>query len=169
MNRLAAILSGFVVGAIVPPARAQLLDDFLQHGYGVIRSTTFAGGFDGCRRGQELSFADGSTFLCATTLTLSAYAPRVYILRQAADPPSVLIIGGHLLGGALTRLGGRALPVPLNMQIDALDLKTLPRLPPALLRPAEPILSINDIIRQQWVRLNDAQSKSLDRSGTVPR
>ncbi len=94
-------------------AGGRSLDEYLAHGYGVVRATAFAGEFLGCRRDGELVFEDGSRLLCGRTTVQIAHDPRVLILARSGSVPSVVLIGSLAVPGRLSRLGTRVLARPL--------------------------------------------------------
>jgi hypothetical protein len=152
--------------------RAQSVDDYLQHGYTIALATTLPGLFAGCTRDDTLTFADGSTFTCAQTVHRKAFNPRVLFLRENADRPSVLLIGGYAYQGFVHYFGKNKLTSPFVMVIDALDdQQTTPGAPDEAasitngrIDPVAAIQSINDLQKDDPTLLNTAQSQDVTRS-----
>jgi hypothetical protein len=108
------------------PAAAQALDDYLAHGYGIVRTTFLHGQFLGCHRADELVFEDGSRLICARTMSQFDYQPRVIVLARAGEQPSVVLIGRHAVSGGLTRLGDQDFARPLPVFAEPFDDARLP-------------------------------------------
>ena len=138
-------------------AMAAVLDDFLSHDYTVVAATRVPGSFTGCIRQHRLVFADGSVFACARTEAHIAYEPRVTILRLAGGPPSVVLVGSHILAGELLRLHLHDYPVPLRMTAN--PLVTLPARPSGALQPTGATPSINVLTQQQNTSISQQQAQ----------
>ncbi len=163
MRRFFACVALLGAAIVAPDAHGQSLDAFLGAGYSVVRTTFVVGAFEGCVKDTTIVFADSSRFLCGATRPQFVYQPRVSILRKDADLPSVVLVGGRPLKGALVQLGQQHYAVPLNIQEDPLDLANPPPASPqtGALRSIAPIESLNELQAQLSVRLNDAQPLPL--------
>ncbi len=164
MRRLAACLAVACAAVPMAAARAQSIDAFLGQGYNVVRTTYVSGAFEGCTKNATVVFADGSRFLCGATRPQYVYQPRVSILRKGTGVPTVVIVGGRPLKGALVQMGQQHFPVPLSTQEDPLDLADPPPTPPqtGAISAVEPIQSLNALQQELSTRLNDAQSKPIN-------
>ena len=144
--------------ALSQSAMAQSLDDYLQRGYHISSRTYIPGSFNGCVRNQLISLANGSSFRCTERLSEIQYSPRVYILSQGTDQPSILMIGGRAVSGSLVSLNGRQLNVPLTMKADRADQSPVLPPSPARISRVAPIGSSDKDYKAESIRLNDAQA-----------
>ncbi len=156
MVRLAALALIFGFGAPLPAAAA-VLDDFLGRGYAIVAATRIPGSFNGCVHQHRLVFADGSVFACARTEAQLAYEPRVTILRLDGGPPSVVLVGSHVLAGELLRLRLHDYTVPLRM--DATPLTEVAAKPSTALQPVRALPSIDVLTQQQNAPLSEQQAR----------
>jgi hypothetical protein len=158
---LGGLLSGY------SPAGAEGLDDYLQQGFTIARTTRLQGQFNGCVRSEELRFEDGSVFRCDQTRPHKSVNPRVLFLREGDDPPSVLIIGALSYDGAITVLHGKKLSEYLYMGGGASPVNSAPGHgagAPGLIEPLRGIDSINQLQDSEPTILNHAQSEDVERN-----
>ena len=133
-----------------------MLDDFLARDYAIVAATRIPGSFSGCVRQHRLVFADGSVFACARTEAQLAYEPRVTILRLGGGPPSVVLVGSHVLAGELLRLRLHDYTVPLRMNATPLT-EVVPK-PSTALQPLGASPSINVVTQQLNAPLSEQQA-----------
>lgn len=156
-----AVAALCLVLAPFQPGRAAVLDDFLAQGYAIVAATTLPGSFTGCVKQRRLVFADGSVFACARTAAQTAFGPRVYILRTAGDPPSVVLVGAFVQAGELLRLKLHDYPVPLRMNADPLPLHHAT--PATAVQPLGAVPSINTVMQMQHAPLQQQQDRLPER------
>jgi hypothetical protein len=153
------------LGSAACRAQAPSLGDYLQKGYTVARVTTFQGAFAGCTRKANLVFADGTVFRCDQNVHRRGFNPRVYLLRQGGDPPSVIFIAAETYEGAILQLGQRTLRVPYKIVSSDDGVPGADALPvggSALIDAIAPVSSINQLQSESQSRLNTAQSQPLE-------
>lgn len=155
-----------LVGAaclLVDPAMAAGVQDYLVQGYAVVRRTGVAGMFHGCEARQELTFGDGSVFVCSQKRTMLAYAPTVFVLARPGQPPSAVVIGGQAFPGWLSRIGEHAYPRPLSITSEAPRSEPAPMggPQPQRIEGLQPRRSIGTELTYQNKPLNEAQQDEV--------
>ena len=161
--RVLRVLAGaaglLALGLIAGPARAASIDDYLGAGYEILVQTYVPGVFTGCRRGLQLTMADGSRFTCTQGGTQASFGPRVYVLARAGDPPSVVLIGSQSYAGVVLQLGGNTYLVPRPVSQVTVPAAINRPVPPDAVAasPLVGVQSIDKLQAQDNKRLNDTQ------------
>lgn len=107
-------LAAFLLLAWIGDAAAQSYSELAPQGYIVWKRTRVSGVFEGCQKGRDIAFDDGTVFTCLEANHHMAFQPPVVILKDGvAKTTYAVLIDGRAYKGSIRQLEGKLLYRPL--------------------------------------------------------